>query len=59
MDGTRGIPAGQFCKADKRLDEEFERGAHPLPLQLERPGLRIHVNLPDLGQIADITLVRH
>ena len=59
MNGTPGIPAGRFCKGDKRLDEEFKRGAHPQPFQLKMSGLRIHVNLPGLGQIADITLVRH
>jgi hypothetical protein len=44
---------------NKRTDEEYKLGAHPESFQLESVGPNIHVNLPDLKQIAAINRSTH
>lgn len=43
----------------KRLEEQFELGAHPESFQLETSGSRVFVNLPDSKQIAVINRKTH
>jgi DNA-binding beta-propeller fold protein YncE len=44
---------------NKRLEEQFELGAHPESFQLETSGSRVFVNLPDSKQIAVINRKTH
>src|SRR6266446_260789 len=53
-DDKDGAIAIVDATTNKRLDEEFQLGAHPESFQLERSGPNIYVNLPDLRQIAVI-----
>jgi hypothetical protein len=40
--------------SNQRLDEEYKIGGEPESFQLEKSGLNIYLNIPDLKQIAVI-----
>ncbi|MGB8061237.1 MAG: hypothetical protein WCF26_05030 [Candidatus Sulfotelmatobacter sp.] len=53
-DEKTGAIAMVDALTNKRLDQEFELGAHPESFQLGTSGPNIYVNLPELKQIAVI-----